>query len=79
MKRGSGAAGRLGSKNSPGSCTVGQTAPLPRCPATPLGLVTLLTFFAVATANGQADRCVFQITNVDRQGAVVETPRGTNY
>ena len=24
-------------------------------------------------------RCVFQITNVDRQGAVVETPQGTNY
>jgi hypothetical protein len=27
----------------------------------------------------QNERCVFQITNVDRQGAVVETPRGTNY
>ena len=27
----------------------------------------------------QAQRCVFQITNVDRQGAVVETPQGTNY
>jgi hypothetical protein len=28
---------------------------------------------------GQADRCVFQIDNVDRQGAVNETPSGTNY
>jgi hypothetical protein len=28
---------------------------------------------------GQSERCVFQITNVDRQGAVVETPQGTNY
>jgi hypothetical protein len=27
----------------------------------------------------QTGRCVFQITNVDRQGNVVETPRGTNY
>lgn len=25
------------------------------------------------------ERCVFQIDNVDRQGSVVETPRGTNY
>jgi hypothetical protein len=27
----------------------------------------------------QSGRCVFQITNVDRQGSVVETPQGTNY
>jgi hypothetical protein len=27
----------------------------------------------------QSERCVFQITNVDRQGTVVETPQGTNY
>jgi hypothetical protein len=33
----------------------------------------------VDIAHGQAGRCVFQITNVDRQGSVVETPRGTNY
>ena len=26
-----------------------------------------------------SDRCVFQIDNVDRQGAVEETARGTNY
>jgi hypothetical protein len=47
--------------------------------AAPLGLAALLTFFAAGSAYGQAGRCVFQITNVDRQGAVVETPRGTNY
>ncbi|HKP48400.1 MAG TPA: hypothetical protein VJU17_00200 [Gemmatimonadales bacterium] len=47
--------------------------------AGPLGLAALLSCFAAASAYGQAGRCVFQITNVDRQGAVVETPRGTNY
>src|SRR3954449_8770404 len=51
----------------------------PRGPAGPLGLAALMTLFAAATASGQAGRCVFQITNVDRQGAVVETPQGTNY
>jgi lipopolysaccharide export system protein LptA len=34
---------------------------------------------APAPAVGQGERCVFQIDNVDRQGAVVETPQGTNY
>ena len=51
----------------------------PRGSAVPLGLAALMTLFAAATASGQAGRCVFQITNVDRQGAVVETPQGTNY
>ena len=27
----------------------------------------------------QSQRCTFQIDNVDRQGAVNETPTGTNY
>ena len=31
------------------------------------------------TAQSQSDRCTFQINNVDRQGSVVETLRGTNY
>jgi hypothetical protein len=30
-------------------------------------------------AAAQSERCVFQIDNVDRQGSVVETPKGTNY
>jgi hypothetical protein len=30
-------------------------------------------------ALSQGQQCVFQIDNVDRQGAVVETPQGTNY
>jgi hypothetical protein len=40
-----------------------------------------LTIFMIAPvpAAAQAGRCIFQITNVDRQGAVVETPQGTNY
>jgi hypothetical protein len=33
----------------------------------------------VDLARGQSDRCVFQIDNVDRQGAVNETASGTNY
>jgi hypothetical protein len=32
-----------------------------------------------AAAAAQTERCVFQIDNVDRQGSVVETPKGTNY
>jgi hypothetical protein len=32
-----------------------------------------------APALAQSQRCTFQIDNVDRQGAVVETPQGTNY
>ncbi len=41
--------------------------------------------FAIASLAGagpaaaQSQQCVFQIDNVDRQGSVVETPKGTNY
>ena len=31
------------------------------------------------TASAPSQRCVFQVDNVDRQGAVNETPTGTNY
>ena len=48
-------------------------------PASRLGLALIALLVNVDVASGQAGRCVFQITNVDRQGAVVETPRGTNY
>jgi hypothetical protein len=34
---------------------------------------------ATSPAAAQGSRCVFQIDNVDRQGAVVETGKGTNY
>ncbi|HYF39596.1 MAG TPA: hypothetical protein VD930_07920 [Gemmatimonadales bacterium] len=44
-----------------------------------IGLVLVLIPLGVSPASGQAGRCVFQITNVDRKGAVVETPQGTNY
>ena len=47
--------------------------------AVPLGLAVISIMLTAESAHGQAGRCVFQITNVDRQGAVVETPRGTNY
>ncbi len=40
-------------------------------------LATLL--MPPAPAAAQSQRCTFQIDNVDRQGTVVETPRGTNY
>ena len=39
----------------------------------------LMFALAPGALSAQAGRCVFQITNVDRQGAVVETPQGTNY
>jgi hypothetical protein len=44
--------------------------------AAPLALAVLLL---PVRAGAQSQRCVFQIDNVDRQGAVVETPQGTNY
>ncbi len=53
--------------------------PPSRLPAVPLGLAVLLLVTLPHLAYGQSERCVFQITNVDRQGAVVETPQGTNY
>src|SRR5918993_4374624 len=45
----------------------------------PLGLAILILARRSQFAYSQSERCVFQITNVDRQGAVVETPQGTNY
>jgi hypothetical protein len=48
-------------------------------PAAPLGLALVGLGVTFEAAQGQAGRCVFQITNVDRQGAVAETPKGTNY
>src|ERR1700732_272213 len=42
-------------------------------------LAVLMLIWWAPFAYGQSDRCVFQITNVDRQGNVVETPQGTNY
>ena len=53
--------------------------PPPRFPASPLGLVVLLLVGWSQLAHGQAERCVFQIDNVDRQGSVNETTVGTNY
>ena len=78
MKRGSGEAGKRGRwrEGSPRWCAV--ASPRPRVPASPLvGLAILWLLPPPAAA--QAGRCVFQITNVERQGAVVETPQGTNY
>jgi hypothetical protein len=43
------------------------------------GFAVLMFALAPGALSAQAGRCVFQITNVDRQGAVVETPQGTNY
>jgi hypothetical protein len=42
-----------------------------------VALLALVT--GVDIAHGQAERCVFQIDNVDRQGSVNETASGTNY
>jgi hypothetical protein len=44
------------------------------------GTALLLAMLApVRPAAAQSSRCTFQIDNVDRQGSVVETSRGTNY
>jgi hypothetical protein len=45
----------------------------------PLSVIVLLLLGWWGTAYGQSDRCVFQIDNVERQGSVIETPKGTNY
>jgi hypothetical protein len=79
-QRGSGAAGQRGSpirKTILPSCAL---AALPHCrPAAPLGLAVLLLAGWSRIAYGQSDRCVFQIDNVERQGSVIETSKGTNY
>jgi hypothetical protein len=44
------------------------------------GAALLLAMLApLRPSAAQSSRCTFQIDNVDRQGSVVETPRGTNY
>jgi hypothetical protein len=80
MKRGGGAERRRGSSFrgvEPVWCAL--AALLSRCPAAPLGLALLVLMTEVEIAHGQAERCVFQIDNVDRQGSVNETKTGTNY
>ena len=42
-------------------------------------LLAAVRLLLPAPALSQGQQCVFQIDNVDRQGAVVETPQGTNY
>ncbi|HEX2248763.1 MAG TPA: hypothetical protein VHH32_00360 [Gemmatimonadales bacterium] len=80
MRRGSGAAGQRGSLyRRDRLLTYVASARQPRSAAVSLGLAVLLLGTLPSLANGQSERCVFQITNVDRQGAVVETPQGTNY
>ena len=80
MRRGSGEAGtRVGSPvRAAGRCA--PTYPISHLLAYLLpwlALMILVIFPKPAAA--QTGRCVFQITNVDRQGAVSETPQGTNY
>jgi hypothetical protein len=41
--------------------------------------LVVASLVASSPAAAQSDRCVFQIDNVDRQGSVMETARGTNY
>ena len=80
MKRGSGAAGpRAGMFRGEPLFWWAFAALLPRRPAAPLGLALLALMMKAGITYGQADRCVFQIDNVDRQGSVNETARGTNY
>ena len=75
-KRGSGEAGKP-QRIGVGCCryALRLRPPLPRC----LDWLVLVLLWWAPLAYGQSDRCTFQITNVDRQGSVVETPQGTNY
>src|SRR5918998_1456635 len=41
--------------------------------------LVMFSWFSPGSLAAQNDRCVFQIDNVDRQGSVNETTRGTNY
>ena len=45
----------------------------------PVWALALFVWVIPYSLAAQADRCVFQIDNVDRQGSVNETTRGTNY
>src|SRR4051812_36350409 len=49
------------------------------CRPAALGLALAFLAMRPEIARGQGERCVFQIDNVDRQGSVNETARGTNY
>ena len=51
----------------------------PRPVAMALAVLAGAWLCAPGGAAAQSGRCVFQIDNVDRQGAVRETPQGTNY
>jgi len=80
VRRGSGEAGKRGSTRVLwASWRCASPFPLSRFPAYPLGLALLVLGAKVEIAHGQAERCVFQIDNVDRQGSVNETTVGTNY
>jgi hypothetical protein len=80
MRRGSGAGGQRGRLLRWHEFLWCAFAALPpRRPAAPLSLALLALVTVVDFAHGQAERCVFQIDNVDRQGSVNETPTGTNY
>src|SRR3954471_23211155 len=48
-------------------------------PAFPLWAALALLISVSHPAAAQTDRCVFQIDNVERQGSVIETAKGTNY
>jgi hypothetical protein len=57
-----------------------SASPPTRLPAGPIwAALAIFTSLLPGPVAAQNERCVFQITNVDRQGAVVETPQGTNY
>ena len=53
-----------------------KPAPIKPSPAKPSAVAPAQP---VPTSIAQSQRCTFQIDNVDRQGAVSETPTGTNY
>ncbi len=80
MRRGSGAPGQGGGFfQLQESLWHRASVKRPRRPAHLLGMSALILVTIANPAAAQNDRCVFQIDNVDRQGSVNETARGTNY
>ena len=73
----SGAAGQRRSLGSAADRRCALAAVPPRRPAFWAALAIVGVYTVPLAA--QNDRCVFQIDNVDRQGSVNETSRGTNY
>ena len=71
--------GPTGRSRAPEGAGVVRRSARPAARPSVLAALALTVLGAPATLAAQSSRCTFQIDNVDRQGSVVETSRGTNY